>query len=186
MNENEIQLSDNELLFKKSNLFDRIIVSGFSIVSVVSSVVLTLLIAAAAFVRYVVGGDLYGYEEWVKLCAFWLYFAGGVLGAWNNTHVSADVIDAYLPEGGLKRLITFLRYLVTASVSVLFSYYAYVFFMFGFRGPLGTGIAIPMTTVWQIPLWTSYLAVFLGFLFMNWYFIVLLARSAGALLKGGR
>lgn len=37
-----------------------------------------------------------------------------------------------------------------------------------------------------IPLWTSYLAVFLGFLFMNWYFIVLLARSAGALLKGGR
>lgn len=185
MSENDIVMSENEVLFRKSSLFDKIVVSGFAVVSAASSVILTILIAAAAFVRYIIGGDLYGYEEWVKLAAFWLYFAGGALGAWNNTHVSADVVDAYLPEGGLKRFLTFLRYLVTAAVSVLFCWYAFEFFMFGFLGPLGTGIAIPVTTVWQIPLWTSYLAVFLGFIFMTWYFLVLLARSARALVRGG-
>ncbi len=57
--------------------------------------------------------------------------------------------------------------------------------MFGFMGPLGTGIAIPKTTVWQIPLWTSYLAVFLGLIFMSYYFFMRMLRSFRALIKGG-
>jgi TRAP-type C4-dicarboxylate transport system permease small subunit len=68
------------------------------------------------------------------------------------------------------------------GVSGLFVYYGYDFFMFGFRGPLGNGIAIPMSTVWRIPLWTSYGAIFGGLVFMTLFFTRDLVISLRALL----
>jgi len=169
---------------KKSPL-DLALLAFFSIVTVVCSLLLSLIIAAAAFTRYIIGGDLYGFEEWVKLFAFWLYFMGGAYGAYNNTHVSADVVDSYMKDGLLKRATVFLRNLITSGISILFTWYGYEFFMFGFMGPLGTGIALPRTTVWQIPLWTSYLAVFLGLIFMTYYFTMRMLRSLRDLIRGG-
>ena len=133
------------------------------------------------FVRYVLKGDLYGYEEWVKLLAFWLYFMGAAIGAYNRTHVSADLVHAYLPPGIIKKSMIFLKDLVTVVVTLLFVWYGYDFFMFGFMGPLGTGIAIPKTTIWRISLWTSYLAVFSGLIFMALYFTRDLVLSTLAL-----
>ena len=170
---------------KPRNLFDKVVVNGFSAVTLIMSVLLTILIAMATFVRYVIQGDLYGYEEWVKLFAFWLYFSGAAIGAFNRTHVSADLVQSYVPEGALKRLMVFAKDLITVSVTLLFVWYGYGFFMFGFMGPLGTGIALPRTTIWQIPLWTSYLAIFLGLIFMAFYFTRDLLKSTKALLTGG-
>ncbi len=170
---------------KPTNLFDRINVNFFSITCFVSSLFLTLMICAATFVRYVLKGDLYGYEEWVKLLAFWLYFMGASIGAFNRTHVSADIVNSYMPEGFLKRLMFFVKDLITVGVSLLFVWYGYEFFMFGFMGPLGTRIAIPKTTIWRISLWTSYLAVFSGLIFMAYYFTRDLVLSTVALFKGG-
>lgn len=167
------------------NFFDRININVFSIICFTTSMLLMFLICVATFVRYVLKGDLYGYEEVVKLLAFWLYFMGASIGAFNRTHVSADIVNSYMPEGFLKRLMFFVKDLITVGVSLLFVWYGYDFFMFGFMGPLGTGIAIPKTTIWRISLWTSYLAVFSGLIFMAYYFIRDLALSTVALFKGG-
>lgn len=163
------------------NLFDRIAINAFSIVCVFSTVALTLIICVATFFRYVVKGDLYGYEEWVKILAFWLYFLGAAMGSYNRTHVSADLVNAYCPDGKFKLFLVFLRNLVTVGVSLLFAWYGYEFFMFGFAGPLGTGIAIPKTTVWRISLWVGYLSVFMGLVFMAIYFTRDLIHSIRAL-----
>jgi TRAP-type C4-dicarboxylate transport system permease small subunit len=169
---------------QKSRL-DYTLLAFFSLITVICSLLLSLIIAAAAFTRYIIGGDLYGFEEWVKLLAFWLYFMGGAYGAYNNTHVSADVVDSYMKNGTFKRAVIFVRNLITSGISILFTWYGYDFFMFGFMGPLGTGVAVPRTTVWQIPLWTSYLAVFLGLIFMTYYFTMRMFRSLRDLIKGG-
>jgi TRAP-type C4-dicarboxylate transport system permease small subunit len=166
------------------NLFDRIAVNGLSLICFSTSAALTLIICAAAFFRYVVKGDLYGYEEWVKMLAFWLYFAGAAIGAYNRTHVSADLVQAYVPEGQLKRVLVVLRNLITVGVCLLFAWYGYEFFMFGFMGPLGTGIAIPKTTVWRISFWVGYLSVFLGLSLMAYYFTRDLILSVRALVRG--
>ena len=163
------------------NFFDRITVNGFSIVCFSTSLILTIIICAATFFRYVVKGDLYGYEEWVKLFAFWLYFMGAAIGAYNRTHVSADLVHVYCPKGKLKDFLVFLKDLITVGVSLLFAWYAYEFFMFGFKGPLGTGIAIPKTTVWRISFWVGYLSVFLGITFMAYYFARDLVHSTRTL-----
>ncbi len=165
------------------NLFDRIAINGLSAICFSSSVVLTLIICTAAFFRYVVKGDLYGYEEWVKMIAFWLYFSGAAIGAYNRTHVSADLVQAYVPEGLLKRYLVVLKDLITVGVCLLFAWYGYEFFMFGFMGPLGTGIAIPKSTVWRISFWVGYLSVFMGLLFMALYFTRDLLLSSRLLLR---
>jgi hypothetical protein len=55
--------------------------------------------------------------------------------------------------------------------------------MFGFTGPLGTGIAIPKSTIWRISFWVGYLSVFLGLSFMAYYFLRDLLQSTGRLLR---
>ena len=104
---------------KPRNLFDKVVVNGFSAVTLIMSVLLTILIAMATFVRYVIQGDLYGYEEWVKLFAFWLYFSGAAIGAFNRTHVSADLVQSYVPEGVAKRLLVFVKDEAGALFNVL-------------------------------------------------------------------
>jgi len=167
----------------RKNIFDRIAINSFTAVCFASTVILTLIICAATFFRYVVKGDLYGYEEWVKFLAFWLYFLGAAIGAYNRTHVSADLVNAYLAPGPVRNILVFVRNLITVGVTLLFTYYGYEFFMFGYTGPLGTGIAIPKTTVWRIPYWVGYLSVFMGLGFMSLYFIRDLYHSARALFR---
>lgn len=171
---------------RPANLFDKISVSVFSIICFVMSMLLMLIISAATVMRYVLKIDLYGYEEWVKIFAFWLYFVGAGFGAFAGTHVSADLVQSYLPESWLKRFLLFVRTVVTVGVTLLFTWYGWDFFWFAFVGPLGTGVAIPKTVAWRIPLWTAYLSIFLGLLYMSYYFIRDMVHAAKALFTGGK
>jgi len=172
------------------NPFDWIVINSFSIICFSATVILTLVICAAAFFRYILGGDLTGYEEWVKIFAFWLYFSAAAIGAYNRTHVSADLVQAYVPDGLFKDFLVFLKDLITVGVCLLFAWYGLKFFEFGFMGPLGsfmdpfgTRIAIPTTNVWRISLWVGYLSVFLGLVFMAYYFARDLFYSTRTLLR---
>lgn len=171
---------------RPANLFDKISVSVFSIICFIMSILLMLIISAATVMRYVLKIDLYGYEEWVKIFAFWLYFIGAGFGAFAGTHVSADLVQSYLPECWLKRFLLFLRTVVTVGVTLLFTWYGWDFFWFAFVGPLGTGVAIPKTVAWRIPLWTAYLSIFLGLVYMSYYFIRDMVNAGKALFTGGK
>lgn len=166
---------------KLGSKLNKILITVFSVVIALGSIALTCIIAGAAAARYVFKTNFYGYEEIAVLVAFWLYFSGAAYGAYNNTHVSADVVDAYFPESRVKRLLTFLRWLVTVCICGLFTFYGYGFFEFGFVGPLGNFQFLPTSMVWRIPLWTSYSAIFIGLIFMEVYFFRNLLISAKAL-----
>jgi TRAP-type C4-dicarboxylate transport system permease small subunit len=171
---------------KPRNMFDKIVVGGFSIVLAVNALLLTLVVCGAASARYLFKINFYGYDEIVILLAFWFYFIGAAYGSYNNTHVTADVVDAYFPDGSTKRALTFIRQLITASICGVFTYFAFNFFLFGFVGPLGNFTFQPKTMVWRIPLWISYSSVFVGLFFMEIYFLRNLVLGAKALIAGGR
>lgn len=168
---------------KPKNRFDKVLIGVLSFVLTANSLLLTLIIVGAATTRYVLKINFYGYDEIAVLIAFWLYFIGAAYGSYNNTHVSADVVDAYMPEGTLKKVFAVLRHLITASVCGIFAYYGYSFFMFGFAGPLGNYTFQPKSMVWRIPLWTSYSAISVGLIFMEIYFIRNLILSIKALFS---
>ena len=165
-------------------LFDKITISFYSVVCFVMSILLMVIITAATLMRYIFEMDLYGYEEWVKIFAFWLYFMGAGYGAFAGTHISADLVTAYLKDGVFKRTLIFVKCVITLGVTLLFTKYGWDYFIFGFLGPLGTGVAIPKTVAWRIPLWTAYAAIFLGLLSMSYYFLWDTIRAAQALFGG--
>jgi TRAP-type C4-dicarboxylate transport system permease small subunit len=167
----------------KKNIFDKICVGFFSVVIVVNSLIMTLMITCAALARYVFKFNFYGYDEIVVLVAFWMYFLGAGYGAYNNSHVSADIVDAYFPECATRRILRVLRWLITCVACGLFVYYGYGYIKFSFLGPLGNFMAIPKSMVWRIPLWTSQAAIFSGLIFMEIYFLRNLVLSVGALLR---
>lgn len=166
------------------NMFDKVLIRLVSIVLFANTLILTCIITGAAAARYIFKVNFYGYEEIAVLFAFWFYFAGAAYGAYNNTHVSADVVDAYFPDGRTKQVIALIRHIVTACVCALFVYYAYGFFDFGLRGPMGNFQFQPKSMVWRIPHWTSYLAILIGLIVMDIYFIRNAVLSARALLSG--
>ena len=165
-------------------LFDKITISFYSVVCFVMSILLMVIITAATLMRYIFEMDLYGYEEWVKIFAFWLYFMGAGYGAFAGTPISADLVTAYLKDGVFKRALIFVKCVITLGVTLLFTKYGWDYFIFGFLGPLGTGVAIPKTVAWRIPLWTAYAAIFLGLLSMSYYFLWDTIRAGKALFGG--
>ena len=180
---------DEELISKFRRpkcLFDKITISFYSIVCFVMSMLLTVIISAATVMRYIFEMDLYGYEEWVKIFAFWLYFMGAAYGAFTGTHVCADLVQSYLKEGTFKRLMLFVKTVVTLCVTLLFTWYGWDYLVFGFMGPLGTGVAIPRTVAWRIPLWTAYVSIFIGLASMSYYFFWDMVRAGQALFSGGK
>lgn len=168
------------------NIFDRVVVGVFSFVIAVNSILITLIIVGAAATRYILKINFVGYDEIAVLVAFWFYFTGAAYGAYNNSHVTADVIDAYFPEGTAKRVLTFARWLLTSLACGLFVFYGYNYFKFSFVGPLGNFLFQPKSMTWRIPLWTSHASIFLGLVFMEIYFIRNLAQSVRALAAGDR
>lgn len=173
-------------LRKPTCIFDKFTISVYSIICFVMSILLVVIISAATIMRYILEMDLYGYEEWIKIFAFWLYFMGAGYGAFAGTHVSADLVQSYVKEGTVKRLLIAIKCVITLAVTLLFTWYGWDFFWFGFKGPLGTGIAIPKSVAWRIPLWTAYISIFLGLLSMSYYFLWDLVRALKALINGGK
>lgn len=165
------------LIRKPLTPLDKILVGSFSVVCFWTSVLLMLLITAATIIRYVVQGDLYGYDEWAKLLAIWLYFMGAAYGAFNESHVTADLVVAFIRDGVLRRALIVLKDVISVSVCLLYLWYGYDFFFFALRGPLGTGVAIPTTSVWRIPMWYYNLAIFLGLAFIAFYLIKYFLRD---------
>ena len=146
-----VQCDTSSVSKKPTNIFDKVVINFYSIVCFVMSILLVLIISAATLMRYVFEMDLYGYEEWIKIFAFWLYFMGAGYGAFAGTHVSADLVQSYMKEGVFKRLLIFARTVITLSITGLFTWYGFDFFMFGFTGDQVAATPIPAWHQPQLP-----------------------------------
>ena len=170
---------------EKAKTIGNLLLAAERLIMNISSVLIVLTIVFAVVVRYFFHANLYGYEEIVTIFAFWMYFMGGAYGSAKGTHISADLVNAYLPDGKLKQFMCVLRGTITTGVSALFTWYGFDFFLFGFLGPLGTGVAIPCTPVWRLPMWISYASISLGFILMTLYFSIDLYRDIKILFGKG-
>ncbi|NLD24447.1 MAG: TRAP transporter small permease subunit, partial [Bacteroidales bacterium] len=114
-------------LAKPKGLIDKIIIGFTSANIFITSVLLVILITSATFTRYVIQADLYGYDEWAKLLAMWLYFMGAAYGAYNESHVTADIIVAFTPDGIFRRSVIVLKDVISVGICLLFLFYAWDF-----------------------------------------------------------
>lgn len=129
------------------------------------SLIIAVSITIGAMLRYVFKTNLYGMEEIISIFAFWLYFVGGAYGAFEDSHIKADVVSSFVTNQKLQSTLIAFSTGVTAFFCFVGIYLAWGMLSFSFlRGT--------QTPVWRIPLWIPQGAVFLGFVLMALYFSI--------------
>jgi len=127
------------------------------------SLVLSFLITFGAFLRYVFHINVYGIEEVVAFFAFWLYFAGAAYGAFEDSHIQADIVSYFVKNLKLLSIVQAFVAGVVFLISILGIYAAWGMVSFTFQ--MGS-----QTPVWRFPLWIPQGSVLFGFVFMTLYF----------------
>lgn len=131
-------------------------------VLVISSILVLIGLFLTVLLRYVFKIDLFGIEELLLLPIFLLYFIGAANGSYEDSHISANMIDSYLKSEKIKLIIKAFTTVVTLGVCVIISYWSteYLIWSFSHGGA---------TSGWQIPLYIPHGTVLLGFLLMTLY-----------------
>jgi TRAP-type C4-dicarboxylate transport system permease small subunit len=62
---------------------------------IVAGCFVTVLVFIEVLLRYVFGSPLFGVEELVCLIAMWLYFIGASYGAYERSHIKAELVHLW-------------------------------------------------------------------------------------------
>jgi len=129
------------------------------------SVFVTLLVFAAVLMRYVFHYPGMEVEEIATLVAFWLYFIGAIYGAYERTHIKTELIHLVLKQPRLYAVVKSTASLITLMLASTMAYWGYTFFVWGIE-------KWARSPVLQLPMVYSQSSIFIGAVFMSFYFLV--------------
>lgn len=146
------------------------------IVLILTSIFTIGAVGTGAMMRYVFEKDLYGAEEFITIAAFWLYFTGAIYATHTKKHISAEIFSTFCKNIKIRRFVYFLSSLLTLALALLYSYWGWHFFYWSMTEG-------GRSLVWQIPLVLGHSAVFIGFVFMAYYFLTNLKEDIANVQK---
>ena len=129
---------------------------------VIASLVMAVTFFLVVILRYVFQADLFAYEEWILVIAFWLYFLGSAQGSWEGSHIKADFLSAFITSGSVRRFFVLLVMgIETGVLAVLVALGAYMVWENIAQYPRWSA-----TVAWRIPFLVPHFGIFLGFSLM--------------------
>ena len=143
----------------------RLLVAAKAAFLAVACLVMASTLVLVVVLRYGFSADLFAYEEWLLVICFWLYFAGGALGTYERSHVTADLLSHAITD---RRLAWIRRVLVTgveAAVCAAVNYWAGLMII----DEVASYPRWQTTIALQIPFLVPRLGMFAGFLLMGFY-----------------
>ena len=136
-------------------------------IMIICSILIILGISTQAAFRYLFQLDFYGLDELIVIVAFWLYFMGSSYGSFEQSHIKADVVSVYIKNEKAKQLLQLIASLITTGISLLITYWALQFFIWGI-------VRQAKSPVLGIPMVIPQSAIFIGFILMSMYSLVYL------------
>ena len=131
---------------------------------IIAGCVVAVLIFIEVMLRYVFGSPLFGVEELVTLIAMWLYFLGASYGAYERSHIKAELVHLWFKTPRSIARINTLSSLITVALSLIMVSWSYPYFVWGItEGETSQALLLPMVL--------SQSAVFFGAILMSIYFI---------------
>ena len=131
-------------------------------VLVTASLVMAVTFFLVVVLRYVFQADLFAYEEWILMIAFWLYFLGSAQGSWEGSHIKADFLSAFIRSAAMRRFFVLLVMVIEVGVlGVLAALGAYMVWENIAQYPRWSA-----TVAWRIPFLVPHSGIFLGFSLM--------------------
>jgi len=137
---------------------------------ILTSWLCVLTIVLAVILRYIFHTDLYGIEEFLIIFAFWLYFMGAAYGAYEKSHIRADIISVFLKNQKLVKLFSILELSISTLACAILTLWGFKYLLWGLqKGARSSG--------WRIPLVIPQSSILIGFLLMCIYFFVHLIKA---------
>ena len=131
---------------------------------IIAGCVVAVLIFIEVMLRYVFGSPLFGVEEMVTLIAMWLYFLGASYGAYERSHIKAELVHLWFNTPRSLALVNSVASLITVVLSLIMVSWSYPYFIWGIKeGETSQALLLPMVL--------SQSAVFFGAILMSIYFV---------------
>ncbi len=134
------------------------------VIMVVGGSVVGILIFVEVFLRYVMGSPLFGIEELILFIGIWLYFMGASYGAFERTHIKAELINIWCKEEKTLNIFRTIASAITVALALVLVSWTYPYFIWEL-GKGGTSQALLLPKVW------CQSAIFFGSFLMAIYFI---------------
>ena len=134
-------------------------------VLIASSIFITLLVFGAVLMRYVFHYPGMEVEETATLVAFWLYFTGAIYGTYERTHIKTELIHLLLKQPRHYAVAKTTASFITLVLAGIMSYWGYTYFIWGIE-------KWARSPVLQLPMVYAQSSIFVGAVFMSFYFLV--------------
>ncbi|MEC1715141.1 TRAP transporter small permease [Schinkia azotoformans] len=144
---------------------------------IISSLLVVIGLFTAVVLRYVFKLDLFGITELLLIPTFLLYFIGGAQGSYEKSHITADIVEAYLKNEKVKNWVTVFTSLVTLIVCIIATKWTFDYISWSF-------VSGGKTPGWKIPYYIPHGTVLIGFILMTFYTIVHLVCEFSTAIKG--
>ena len=132
---------------------------------ILSGCIMALTFFFVVVLRYGFDADLFAYEEWLMVIAFWMFFMASAVATHNRVHINADILGIFITNPKVAWIRAILVQALELIVLVYLTYLSYVM------------IAEEVTAypMWQtsialkIPFLVPRLGIAIGFLMMTVY-----------------
>ncbi|ASA54319.1 TRAP transporter small permease [Vibrio gazogenes] len=125
-----------------------------SFVSAVSLILMVFVVLLQTFTRFVIFYSLPWSEEASRYLFVIMIVSGFNVAIYNGDMIRISVIDNYI-HGRMKKIIDYIKLIISMNVIFIFSYCAYKFIQLG---------VYQLSPAMQIPLAIIYFIMFVGFL----------------------
>lgn len=132
---------------------------------IVAGMFVSVLVFVEVMLRYVFGSPLFGIEELVCLIAMWLYFIGATYGAYERSHIKAELAYLWFKTPKSYALVRSVSSGITLVLAIIMIKWSYPYFIWGItEGETSQALLLPMVL--------SQSAIFFGAILMSLYFLV--------------
>lgn len=131
----------------------------------IASLIMACVFFFVVILRYLFDADLFAYEEWVLMIAFWVYFLGAAMGSYQNTHVKADFLISLIDNVRIKWWVINATLLIEVLICCVLTYWGWLMLF----EEIDAYPSWQTTTGLELPFFIPKLGIFLGFVLMTLY-----------------
>lgn len=142
-----------------------------------SSILIVIGLSLTVVFRYILKMDLFGMEDLLIIPVFCLYFFGATYGSYENSHISADILDTYVKNEKILLIIRTFTNIISIVASGIFSFWAFQYFLWSYD-------KMESTSGWHIPLFIPHGIVMIGFILMTMYMLIHLYNQVQQIRTG--
>lgn len=149
---------------RENNILWKSLVTAQRVIIMVSLAAVTLIIAGACILR-VFGINFVGFEELATVAVFWLYMIGSSHGSYEQSQITADIMEVLLPESLGKNIMRLVKWIALFILGCIFAYWAFGLVMWSLQ-------TNARSSYFRIPIVTGQIAILIGLIISCFYNLV--------------